>query len=118
MPDDPLQDQINELERLARARFPDLTAAEIKLVRAAPAGEFAVCGPNMNWDDPANDPSKADTDWKEDRTIRAELIRWICVDSRAKELVDPRGIQVFAAKISGPLDLSNVAVPFRLEAIS
>jgi len=36
------------------------------------------------------------------------------VDRRARELVDPKGIRVFAAKISGTLDLSFVAVPFPL----
>jgi len=115
MPDDSAQDSAKELEHLARLRFPDppLSKAEEKLVRAAPDGYVAVCGPNMNWDDPANDPSKAE-EWGADREIRAELIRWLCVDRRAKELVDPRGIQVVGAKISDSLDLDNVTIPFRL----
>jgi hypothetical protein len=115
MPDGPLQVQINKLERLARARFPDppLSEAEEKLIRAAPKGEFAFCGPNANWDDPANDPSKAE-EWGADREIRAELIRWLCVNWRAKKLVDPRGIQVICAKISDSIDLDNVIIPFRV----
>lgn len=115
MPDGPLQDQINELERLARARFtdPPLSEAEQKLVRAAPKGEFAICGPKVKRDDPAYDPSKAE-EWGGDREIRAELIRWLCVNRRAKELVDPRGIQLFGAMVSDSLDLDNVTIPFRL----
>jgi len=113
MPDDPAQEPMGELERLACARFPDLSAAEIELVRAAPAGEVAVCGPKAKPDDPAYDPSKAE-DWGPEREIRAELIRWLCMDPRTKKLVDPRGIHVLGAKISDSLDLDNVTIPFRL----
>jgi hypothetical protein len=102
-----------DLEALARARFTELTAAEIKLLRHAPKGEVAVCGPNMNPDDPANDPSKAEK-WGADRQIRATLIGWLCVDRHAKELVDPKGIQAFGAKLTGALDISYVTVPFGL----
>lgn len=111
MPPDAAHDPSATLEALARARFTDLTEAELKLLRAAPQGEFAICGPNMNKDDPANDPAKA-TDWGKEREIRADLIRRLCVDRQAKELVDPRGIRVHGARITGPLDLSNVPVPF------
>jgi len=108
MPDDPT------LESLTRARFGELSKAEIRFARAAPTGELAVCGPNMDDADPANDPSKADADWKEDRTIRAALIRWVCVDRRARDLVDPLGIQIYGARIGDALDLSSAAIPFAL----
>ena len=107
------QRQNTDLEALARARFTDLTDAEIKLLSAAPDGEVAVCGPNSKNDDPANDPSKAD-EWGADRQIRADLIRWLCVDQQAKELVDPKGIQAYGANIRDALDLSYVTVPFPL----
>jgi hypothetical protein len=115
MPDDPAQDQPSELERLARARFPEppLTKAEIKLVQKAPVGELAVCGANAKNADPANDPRTAPP-WDQDRQIRAELIRWLCVDRQAKELVDPTGIQIYGANIVGPLKLVAVKVPFPL----
>jgi hypothetical protein len=110
MADDPT------LESLAHARFrnPPLSPAEIKLVQMAPGGFLAVCGPNDRPDDPANDPSRADADWKEDRTIRATLIRWICIDRQAKELVDTRGIRVFGAVLTGDLDLSYAKIIFPL----
>ena len=102
-----------DLTALARARFGDLSAAEKKLFEVAPKGEIALCGPNYNWDDAANDPGKAD-EWGADREIRAELIRWLCVCRAARELVDPKGIRAFGAEVVGKLDLSNVAVPFGL----
>lgn len=106
-------EHISDLEALARPRFPELTAAEIKLLQAAHKGEIAVCGRSLNFDDMANNPSTAEH-WGTERQIRAELIRWLCVDRQAKELVDPRGIHVFAAKISEALDLSHVIASFPL----
>jgi len=99
------------LEALCRSQFKDLSGAEIKVLRAAPTVNYAVCGPNMESDDKGND-SRQGQAWPNDRSIRADLIRWICVDRRAKVLVDPQGIQVFGARISGLIDLSSVTVPF------
>jgi len=97
---------------MARARFGGLSQAEVALFRAAPRGEVAVCGP-PDPKHPDNDPAHAD-DWGPDREIRAELIRWLCVDAEARTRVDPRGIRVRAAKITGKLDLSFACVPFPL----
>jgi hypothetical protein len=103
------------LESLASAHFPDarFTEAEIELVRKAGIGGVAVCGPNMNDDELLNDPAKS-SDWGPERHIRAALIRWICVDVRARKLVDPYGIRIYGAKINDVLDLSNVIVTFGL----
>jgi hypothetical protein len=109
----PDQEPISDLKRLAHERFGNLTAAEIKLLDSAPKGEPAVCGPSFDDEDPANDPAQAES-WGPDRQIRPDLIRWLCVDRQAKELVDPKGIQVLGAKITVVLDLDLVAVPFPL----
>lgn len=111
--------KVGDLEALARARFGDLTEAELRLLRAAPKGEWAWCGPSQKDDDPANDPSKADKSedqpgWGLEREIRGELIRWLYVDPRAAEKIDPRGVRVQAAKITGKLDLSYVTAVFPL----
>jgi hypothetical protein len=103
------------LEQLARARFGEtLTPPELKLMRAAPSGNLIVCGPNLNDEDPNNDPSKADKEWGQEREIRAKVIRWLCVEEKAKHEVDPKGILVYGAKITGKIDLSFVIVPFPL----
>jgi hypothetical protein len=102
-----------ELEQLAHSLFGSLSQAEINLLSAAPKGQMAVCGPGRSREDPANHPGNA-TEWGPDRQIRAELLRWLCVDQDAKTCLDPRGIGVAAAKIVGELDLSFVVVPFPL----
>jgi hypothetical protein len=101
------------LGSLARESFSDLSAAESKLLEAAPTGGFAVCGPNLQDSDPANYPRNA-KNWGKERQIRSELIRWICRNPNARDLVDPKGIQVYGARLIGVLDLSELHVPFRL----
>jgi hypothetical protein len=118
MAHDPAAHADDDLEALARRRFGNsLNEAERRLLRAAPKAppelSVAVCGPNSQDNDPDNDPAKAD-DWGIERQIRAELIRWLCLDQEASKRVDPRGVQVYGAMIAGVLDLSFVTVPFPL----
>lgn len=102
---------MGNLEELARLKFtdPPLSAAEERVVRAAPNGAVANC---IDLDG-GDDPEKADT-WPKTRNVRADLIRWLCVDREARELVDPRGIQIRGARITGDLDLSSTNVLFPL----
>jgi hypothetical protein len=91
---------------LVAEHFPDLTEAEKKLLRAVATGDIADCSsPN----DAENDPKDGNT-WGESRTIRAEIIRWLCVDREATKHIDPNGIRIGAAKINGLLDLQYVTV--------
>ena len=99
---------------LAQSRFHTLSDAETKVMSAAPKGDGALCGPNYNDSDPENDPSKANEAWGLERAIRAEVIRWLCVDRTVSDYVDPKGIRVYGAKITGTLDLAYVSVPFPL----
>ena len=80
---------------------------------APPKSNIAWCGPTPANED--NDPSKADKEWGLEREIRAEVIRWLCVDEKAKQEVDPKGVRVYGAKITGKLDLSYVIVPFPIK---
>lgn len=55
--------------------------------------------------------------WKDEHTIRADLIRHICLNPKEYEM-DPRGISIKAALISGELNLSfsNLTMPLMIEA--
>lgn len=97
--------------RLLRDRH--LSVAEKLLLSAAPIGATARCGPNFNYDDPLNDPANAGG-WSKDREIRAKLIRWLCLGEDVSKAVDPRGLLIYGAKITGRLDLSSSTVPFPL----
>jgi len=108
--------QTAKLEELAEPRFGTLSDAEKELLRAAPKGEIAYCGPNDRDDDPENDPRKTGT-WGPKRAIRAEIIGWLCAYREAKEYVHPRGIRAHAAEITGKLDLSLVSVSFSLSLL-
>src|SRR6266567_7926377 len=107
------------LETLAKSHFKrEFTEAEHRLLANVRHGKFAYCGPSQGNNDPNNDPSKAhkspgNPGW-EDREIAADLIRWLCVEPRAKEHVDPNGIMIHAAEITGELNLDFVSVPFPL----
>jgi hypothetical protein len=120
MPQAQSQEKAGSLEALAQAHFPrerGFTSAEWKLLTRATEGELAVCGPSSSPADPTNDPSKAErgdgnVGWSREREIGADLIRWLCVDHRAKEQVDPLGVRILGAKITGELDLDLVIAPF------
>jgi hypothetical protein len=92
--------------------FTDLNQTERRLLRAASAGEVAVAA-GAQWVSliPEND-TVGGPEWKPERDVRPDLLRWLCSRPRVQRLVDPRGIQLFAARISGPLNLSHVTVPF------
>jgi len=108
----------DSLKALAKAHFNrEFTAAEEKLLAGAALGQFAYCGPNSDPKDPLNDPSKGEKSernpgWGRNREIAADLIRWLCVDRKANEQVDPYGLRIQAAKITGDLDLAFVILPF------
>ena len=106
------------LVALAARQFTNLTHAERAMLDYADVantdrGEFALAGPSAIVLDPSNDPARADK-WDHQRDIRAQLIRWLCVDPAAVALVDPGGIRVLGARIVDSLNLSYVHVPFAL----
>jgi hypothetical protein len=108
----------SKLTALAAAKFPNLTRAERAMLWFADVdninrGEFAVAGSSADPKDPSNDPAHADK-WDHSREIRALLIRWMCVDPDAVRRVDPQGIKVLGARITGALNLSLIGVPFAL----
>ena len=106
----------SSLVKLASARFPKLTHAEVALLEFVEVGNFnrpewAAAGPSQNPLDPSNDPKDA-ASWTHDRDIRATLIEWLAVDPAAIARIHPSGIRVLGARVVGSLDLSYVHVPF------
>jgi hypothetical protein len=118
MPRDHSQEKLGSLEALAKTHFPRrFTKAERTLLAKVPLGQFAYCGARHDPKDSSNDPSKAEKSegnpgWEPHREIDARLIRWLCIEPKASEQVDPEGIQIQAAKITGSLDLDFVTVQF------
>ncbi|MGO9453781.1 MAG: hypothetical protein ACLQDV_22420 [Candidatus Binataceae bacterium] len=106
----------NDLERMAHSHFSNLTECEQRLLQAAPIGETAYCGPSNRNDDPLNDAQEGDK-WDRSREVNASLIRWLCVDRVASQLIDPKGIQIHGARVVGKLDLNFVNVPFRIRIV-
>src|SRR5580700_989853 len=97
------------LERMARAEFGNLSAAELRMLHTAPTREMAWASPSQDPDAAINDPAKAST-WGPERTIRADLIEWLISDPQPSRLVHPSGVSVKAARISGKLDLSYLTI--------
>lgn len=110
---------MDSLEELARKKFadPPLSAAEERAVQAASDGTIADCRDLGESSDPEKadgTPETPDEKWPEARNVRAKLIRWLCVDREARELVDQRGVWIVGARIIGEIDLSLINVLFSL----
>jgi hypothetical protein len=97
------------LEQMARANFGELGAAELQFVRHAPYRDLVWSSPSTDPDNPVNDPSKA-ASWGKERTIRADIVRWILSVPAASKYVHPSGIGIAGARIAGTLDLSYATV--------
>ena len=102
-----------DLMRLAEQQFGELTRGELRLLFHVPRSLPAPGGSSPDPKDPTNDP-KDGSRWGPERQVRAGLIRWLCTDSAAEGRVDSKGIQIFGAYITGPLDLSFCTVRFPL----
>src|SRR6266849_6268707 len=100
----------SRLQLAAKDWFGQLYPAENNLLDKAPRsqGEWALASSDKDED---NDAVKDGEGWHRNREIRSELLRWLCVDEHARKQVDPHGLNVIGAKITGPLDLSYVTVP-------
>jgi hypothetical protein len=109
---------MESLEDLARKKFsdPPLSAAEERVVRAASNGTEADCRDLGGGDDPAkaDGTARVPKKWPQTRNVRADLIRWLCIDREAREQIDARGLLIQGARIAEPLDLSFTNVPFPL----
>ena len=98
------------LEAMAQTKFgPTLSAAEHKLLRAAPMRALAWLGPSDDPDNPANDTAQGEH-WGPERIVRADLLAWLASDPNASRLVHPSGLGFAGGRIAGKLDLSYATV--------
>jgi hypothetical protein len=80
-----------------------LTAAEEKLIKGAPLGQTAICGDTVPED--ASDKSLS---------IRADLIRWLCLGEELSKAIDAGGLKIQGANIVGELNLAFGTLLFPL----
>jgi hypothetical protein len=98
------------LRALVTKRFPTLTPAEEHLLSCVTDGQEAHYESTNNDE---NDPRQGDT-WGPERTIHAEVLRWLCIDYAAIRYVDPKGLLIHGARIDGTINLSMITIPFPL----
>ncbi len=102
-----------------RAGFRDLTKCEVRLLESVAlqsvnGGEsIAHCEASEANSDPLNNVETGGT-WPKDRTVRASLIRWLALDPKAASRVDPVGIRLIYARITGNLLLNFANLPFSI----
>jgi hypothetical protein len=97
------------LLKAAKERFASLSEAERRMLRAV-KGERAVCGSDANDSNPANHPQDCEQ-WDDTRTIRADVIEWLCQNAAIHGRSASDGIHVYGAKVEGILDLSYADIP-------
>jgi len=106
------------LEAMAQQKFgASLSAAERKLLHAAPMRDVPWFGSSDDPDNPTNDPAHGDK-WGSDRTVRAEVIAWLLSDPQPSQYIHPSGLGLAGARITGNLDLSYATVNKPLTLIS
>ena len=98
------------LDAMALQKFgPALSAAERKLLHAAPMRDVPWLGPSDDTDNATNDTAHAEN-WGAERTVRAALVVWLLSDPNASRFVHPSGLALAGARITGSLDLSYATV--------
>jgi hypothetical protein len=95
------------LTKLGLKEFPDLTAPEFEVLRAASLGEWADLLP---WGPPP--PTKPKKYNPGGGPLRSELVTWLCTDIRAKRLVHRGGLCIANATLDAVLDLESAEVSF------
>ncbi len=107
------------LVQFAERTFPNLSTCEAVTLYAAARGENAICAPGLrdldhvDLKNPDNNPADG-FKWAPDRSVRADLLRWMLTDGEARKYLDPSGIQIRGARISGLLNLSFITIPAQL----
>lgn len=95
--------------------MPDnLTEAEKYLIAQVAKGEFV----NYSSGDTIRDKPTDGSNWGLERTIRAGVIRALCMGDRERYPMPPRGLVITGARIEGDLDLGWLTIPVPLGFIA
>jgi len=84
----------------------DLTPAEAKLLESTQEGAEA----DFRSGDQEKDNPENSEKWGPERTLRPELLYWLCTDPEAGRQVHAKGIWIWGAKIVGPLDFTSATL--------
>lgn len=105
-----------QLLSLATKVFPQIASypAELQLIKETPTSKADVDYLDA---EKYPDPSATATIARA-REVRAKVLRWLCADSEARKLVDPSGVRVVGAQVSGKLnlDFAEIAFPLSFQA--
>jgi hypothetical protein len=131
-----MEDKFLDLQKLASQCFGNLSAAEQELLRQTQriarsssklAAVTAVAKDQQNAVNSfqvGNDVSRSrvrerkavkarvDTEWAEERGVRADLLRWLCVDRDVREYLNDFWIELQLSQIRGRLNLTHVDIRF------
>ncbi|NYF78687.1 hypothetical protein [Granulicella arctica] len=102
----PLADQLrgNKLLALAQERF-DSTLRPI---------EEQILRHSCTYDDPPRTGTRPDPTWLGPE-LRPRFLRWLATDPDALALIEHRGIRIWNARLTEPLDLQSCHIPARIE---
>src|ERR1035441_7417510 len=105
----------DELLKAAKEHFSNLSLAEERMLRAV-RSERAICGNDDDDSSSTNDPQRGEL-WGKTRTIRADVVGWLCRNAAAHGRSASDGICVYGAKVEGILDFSylDIHLPFWFE---
>ncbi len=98
------------LQKLAEQKFGRLNRAEQLMVRGAAQRNLVWLGPSDDPNNPDNDVAHGDK-WLPERTVRADIIRWLAADPEAQRYVHPSGPGFAGARVAGEIDFSYLQVP-------
>jgi hypothetical protein len=59
-------------------------------------------------------PAGMDTAWVRERSVRSELLHWLCTDSAASKCLNDFSIELIEKRVQGRLNLSRLDIPFSI----
>lgn len=81
-------------------------AAELKVIAAAAEGEMS----DFRVGDESKDDPAGGAAWGDERAVRAEIVRALCVGTRPDWPVHAKGVQIRGARIAGALDVESAVL--------